>query len=58
MPPKKKSKRQKIDWDNIEIEVVSATEPNPSNPYSEWTPEQRRERTIEILSKAIVRRIR
>lgn len=49
----KKGKRQKIDWDNIKVTLISADEknPNPHNPCSYMTPEQRREEIVRISAR-------
>ena len=51
------AKKQKIDWDNIEIEIVPLGEPNPNNPYSEFTPEARRARLQEIYQQIYARKL-
>ena len=46
-------KNGKIDWENIEIIVVPAKEPNPQNPYTQLSP-QARQRQIKALCEKIV----
>jgi len=49
--PAKKQSREKIDWDNIEIEIVPIEEPNPHNPYSELSPQARFERLVTLYQE-------
>ena len=53
-------KRHRIDWDNIKITFVPAdTEnPNPLNPYSRMTPEEREEKRISICAEIWARAVR
>ena len=52
---KKRGPKPKVDWDNIEIEIVPVDEPNPGNPYSEWTQEEREKRINGILGDIYLR---
>jgi len=53
-------KRHRIDWDNIKITIVPAdpNNPNPLNPYSRMTPEEREEAQISKSAKILVRIVR
>lgn len=55
--PAKKQPREKIDWENIVIEIVPVDEPNPHNPYSEFTPETRLARLQEIYQQIYARKL-
>ena len=45
-------KRQKIDWDNIPVTVTEDDSPNPQNPYSRLSPEER-ETALKKFCQAI-----
>ena len=53
-------KRQKIDWDNIEIRIVSADRknPNPLNLCSQLSKEEREKQIISICGKIWARVIK
>ena len=55
--PAKKQPREKIDWENIVIEIVPIETPNPHNPYSEFTPEARLVRLQEIYQQIYARKL-
>lgn len=57
MPAKKQCSDGNIDWDNITITVIPEGEPNPQNPYSSFTPEQRREQIRALYQRIIERKI-
>jgi len=52
-----KGKRQKIDWDNIKISIVPADKnnPNPLNPCSKLTKEQREKEIVSIAARIWVK---
>jgi len=57
MPAKKQCSDGNIDWYSIKITVVPEGEPNPQNPYSSLTPEQRREQLRALYQRIIERKI-
>ncbi|MYC13779.1 MAG: hypothetical protein F4Y39_08640 [Gemmatimonadetes bacterium] len=46
------AKRQKIDWEKIHITVTEDDSPNPQNPYSRLSPEER-ETALKKLCQSI-----
>lgn len=48
-------KSSKIDWENIKVNIVKANKPNPQNPYSALTPEERREQLEALYLKIYLR---
>ena len=57
MPTQTKSSRQKIDWEHIEIEIVPVNQPNPYNPYSEFTSAARQGRLRQIYQRILARKL-
>ena len=50
---KKRTKKNAIDWDNIKVTFIKAdpNNPNPRNPNSKLTAEQREKKIIAIAAK-------
>ena len=57
MPAKKQCSDRDVDWDSIKIIVIPEGEPNSHNPYSSFTPEQRREQLRALYQRIIERKI-
>ena len=57
MPREKRRNFKPIDWENIEIAIVPIDEPNPHNPYSELTPEERFLRLQELYAEIYEKRL-
>lgn len=45
----------KIDWDRLELEIRTDDEPNPQNPTSSLTPEQREQAVRELARRILFR---
>lgn len=52
-----RGRKPKINFDEVDIVVVKANEPNSGNPYTEWSYEERMKRLHDIYITIYHRRI-
>ena len=52
-----RGRKPKINFDEVDIVVVKANEPNSGNPYAQWSVDERRKRLYDIYLTIYHRRI-
>ena len=50
--------KAKVDWDSIPVVIYDNCEPNPQNPYSVSTPEDRKKALRDIARTILLRKVK